>query len=174
LYERYKLNTQKKFIVYSIPKESAFDFIDGKNNYYLSSKQLYDDKSKMMFHVIHNWWALGTENTQTIYQTNAEIKNHVLMVKNNIIRFYDKKIGVIKDKLNYKNNSENKLRLDYLVISGNNLQRIEDVKKHFEFKLLIIDSSNPLWKAKKIIEECKKLNVNYYSVLHQGAFVADI
>ncbi|MFI5220437.1 MAG: ComEC/Rec2 family competence protein, partial [Bacteroidia bacterium] len=59
LYERYKLNTQKKFIVYSIPKESAFDFIDGKNNYYLSSEQLYDDKSKMMFHVIHNWWALG-------------------------------------------------------------------------------------------------------------------
>lgn len=173
LFESYSIAHHKKFIVYNVPKESAYDLIDGRNNYFIADKNLSGDHSKMMFHVIHNWWAIGTEKTDFIEFTGQMLKDKSVLIKNNFISFNDRKIGVIKDKWKGYNTQHKKIKLDYLVIAGNRFLKIEDLRKYFDFKLLIIDSSNPLWKANKIIEECKKLKVSYYSVLHSEAFVVN-
>ncbi|HKR05116.1 MAG TPA: hypothetical protein VJY62_10835, partial [Bacteroidia bacterium] len=65
-------------------------------------------------------------------------------------------------------------KVDYIILPGSNFQKVKGLTNYFDFKLLIIDSSNSLWRAEKLVKECKECHLNYYSVPHNGAFVADI
>jgi len=167
---------RKKIIVYDVRKESAYDFITPSKNYLIADSGLTKDQSRMMFHIIHNRWALGMDSSNIIYAHNPFFKNENLFVKNNFIQFYDKRILVLKNKLTsfQPGNTGLKLKLDYLILSGNKYQKIEYLKNYFDFKLLIIDSSNSMWRAEKLVKDCRESHVNYYSVQHNGAFVADI
>jgi competence protein ComEC len=174
--ESIQFKDRKKIIVYDVAEKSAYDFITPSKNYFIANSELINDKSKMMFHIIHNRWALGINTTKNFDLKNYMIKDEKLFTKNNFIQFYGKRVLVLKNKFNslHPETIKGKLKLDYLILAGNNYQKIKDLTNYFNFKLLIIDSSNSLWKAEKLVKECKECHVNCYSVPHHGAFVADI
>jgi competence protein ComEC len=176
LSESFSINSQKKIIVYNVSKKSAIDLIDSRENYFIAPPELVNDQSAMMFCVNHNQWALGLEETKNINSDNSYFKDEKVFVKNNFIQFFDKRILVLKNKFMSKYHSKlgEKLKLDYLILSGNNFQKIKELTNYFDFRMLIIDSSNSFWRAEKIIKECKENHINYFSVPHSGAFVADI
>jgi competence protein ComEC len=161
---------QKKLIIYNVPKTSAIDFINAKNNVLLTDTAFAHNESRLLFHVKHNWWDLGINNNQLI---SDNIKTNNLFIKDNFIQFYDKKIALIKAK-NESINKNNAITVDYLVVSNNANVRIKDLVKQYHSTLIIFDSSNSSYKIKKWKSECEKLNQKYYSVIDSGALTINI
>ncbi|CAN5266857.1 hypothetical protein BH20BAC1_BH20BAC1_16860 [soil metagenome] len=69
---------------------------------------------------------------------------------------------------------QGKIKIDYLVISGNPRLYMQDLLKTFDPAIIIFDGSNPLWKIEKWKKDCERLHLRFYSVPEQGAFIQDI
>lgn len=173
--ENYRSIKQKNFIVYNVSGVSAYNFIAGKTNIFKADSSLINNRNKMLFHITHNWENLKLNSTH-IYSTNynQQEKLNYLFKKKNFIQFYDKRFVFIDDVADIKYNSVKKLKVDYIVLSKNVKCKIEELVKTIECSSIIIDSSNSYYNDKRWIAECKKLNLNYYSVNQSGAFVVNI
>ena len=64
--------------------------------------------------------------------------------------------------------------IDGRIISKNPKIRIASLAQTFTCKLFVFDASNPAWKIEKWKEECKSLNLSWYSVSETGAFIYNI
>ena len=92
---------------------------------------------------------------------------------NKFYQFGNKKILLIDTAMNFEIPTH-KLDIDILVLSHNpkiNLARMTQV---FNFRLIIFDASNSLWKIDKWRKECEELHLRSYSVPEKGAFVLDL
>ncbi|MBL7105171.1 MAG: hypothetical protein ISS18_12650, partial [Bacteroidales bacterium] len=87
----------------------------------------------------------------------------------NFIQFYDKRLVIINPEFRFYP-TQNKMKVDYLVVSQNPDIKIAELTESFDFEQLIFDSSNRYWKINKWIEECSKTSVEYYDVKRQGAW----
>lgn len=173
LLESYQEINQKKFIVYNIPKISAYDFIQGKQVLLLADSSLIYNDSRLLFHLKHNWYDLGIkQQTMLNNKTVKKWGNNALFVKDNFVQFYHKRIAII-NALSTKNTKE-KINVDYLILSRNPQLKIADLAKHYVFKKIIIDSSNSNRKTNNWKKECDVMKINYYSVAESGAFIDDL
>lgn len=179
IFNKFQVLSNRKFIVYSINHHSAYDFIDGQSNYFITDSALIKDNKKINFHIQNNWCYLGViDNNLIALNDSMNIVNQQdslkpVFIKDNFIQFYDKRIVIVNDKT-YKLFSSGKLRTDYIILSNNARIAIKDIIKQFTFQQIIIDSSNSPWRTNKWMEECRELNISAYSVSISGAFIADL
>ncbi|MCB9363412.1 MAG: ComEC/Rec2 family competence protein [Flavobacteriales bacterium] len=170
---------QKKILIYNIPNYSAINFIDGKDNILLSDIKLYSNKSKLMYHLKNNWIAEGVKNEKVVDLDKLKkahllsniyrISNQNLFTKLNYFQYYNTKIAIIDE--NQHSVPVNKpLDIDLLIWTKNNKSSLSETLKSYRFKQLIIDSSNSNFTNEKLTKEAKELNINYWSVNHQGAY----
>ena len=172
--QSYYENKQKRFIVYSVPKASAMDFISGKKNILYADSSFAHNSSRLLFHVKHNWWNSGL-NENNILENNKEWKDEQLSIQENFIQFCGKRIVIIDDKFSVKNiSTENKINVDFVVLSKNPKLYIKDVTKVFSAKEIIIDGSNSNYRIQKWKLQCNDLGINCYSVAESGAFISEI
>jgi len=81
---------------------------------------------------------------------------------------------LINKKPENKYINEEKLKVDYLIISSNPYLKISEMLNLYEFDLLIFDSSNSFYSVRRWKDECRENNIEFYSVSESGAFVVDI
>jgi len=172
LFESHQQQTQRKFIVYNIKKTAAYDFVDGRKNTLVADSAFYSDENQLLFHVKHNWWEIGVEQTKFVDVKERTEQTPNLMLKDNFAQFYDKKIAVVD--CNTYSTIPSPFAVDFLIISGNPKLKIIDLRKQFDFSQIIIDSSNSKWRAEKWLKEAEELEIKVHSVLHQGAFSRNI
>lgn len=180
-YDKYQLLNQKKFMVYNIPKHTAINFIDGDDNILVSDIKLSNDKVK--FHVQNNWIDKGikSEKVVNLEQLKKEhlvsniykIDNKNLFTKRNYFQYYNYKIGII-DKNFTLFNPTKKITVDALIWTQNCKIPLEKINQHYDFKLLIIDSSNSTYISDKLVSACDSLKLECWSVLNDGAFGIDL
>ncbi|MFH1004265.1 MAG: ComEC/Rec2 family competence protein [Bacteroidota bacterium] len=162
---------QNIFVVYNIPKISAYDFSIGKENVLLADSSLICNNSKMLFHVKHNWWEKGITKHTVLYSNAVqEFANEKIFIKNRFVNIAGKKIIIINSIVKIDYTRKEKIKIDYIILSKNTKATIHDLQKLFEFKKVIIDSSNSNYKNEIWKEECKILKVNCYSVIDRGAY----
>ena len=167
-------NSQKRFIVYSVPKASAIDFISGKKNILYADSSFVNNSSRLLFHVKHNWWNSGL-NENKIVENNKEWSGEQLFIHKNFIQFCGKRILIIDDKFSVNDvSSENKINVDFIVISKNPKLYMADVAKVFSVKEIIIDGSNSNYRIQKWKSQCNNLGIDCYSVSENGAFISEI
>ena len=169
--EQSKEYTQKKIIVYNVPKTSAVDFIKSKSNILLTDSSFANNKSRLLFHVKHNWWELGLNNNKII-SDNLETK--LFQNKNNFIQFLNKKMLILKTAIEFKEKNENKLDLDYLIVSNNAQMSMQEINHLFRVKKIIFDSSNSEYQLRKWKKECVAMNQEYTSVTDSGALEIEL
>jgi competence protein ComEC len=179
LYEKYQNLTQKKIIIYNIPKQHAIDFISGEKHLFLADSMLIENKQAMLFHIIHNWWSIGMKTDEIIFKEKISEIPHAaddIFIQSQYILFENKKI-LIADK-NFDQTTRQsdadeirKMKIDYLIISDNSVKSIKEITSYIDCKKIIIDSSNSKFKAEKLIEESRTLGIACYSVPDKGAFV---
>lgn len=163
---------QDTIIVYNIPKVSAYDFTHGIETTLLADSSLLRNQRKMLFHIKPNWWNKNIEKEMLIQANNEiHITNTCLTVKKNHIQFHDKRVVVIATPPTIHPALHKKLHTDLIILSKNVKIKIQDLQKLFDFKKIIIDSSNSEWINQQWKEECRHLNITYYSVLDSGAYV---
>jgi competence protein ComEC len=164
--EQYTEYKQKKIMVYNIPKTSAIDFINGKNTVLLTDSVFAKNKSRLSFHIVHNWWDLGVTDSRVI---SADFKTETFQLTSGFIQFLDKRIMVLQHPIEFKSPDSEPLSLDYLIVSGNVKMTVQEIKQIFHAKMLIFDSSNSDSKIGKWKEECTALDQEYYAVKDEGA-----
>ena len=182
-YEYYINTNQKRFIIYNIKNESAYNFIDGKDNVLISSVKAEENNSGMMYNVKNNWIKSGVENEKIInikklgnkYMLRNIIKlnNKNIFIKNNYVKFYNTKMLLVNNKLNLTKSTK-RLKLDYIIVSNNTKIEMKELVKNYDAKIIIFDSSNSTKKCTNYKNQLIKLKQKYYDVNTEGAFVSKI
>ncbi len=173
VFEFYKEHSQKKFIVYCIPKMTGMDFIYGKSDVLVGDSALVHDESRMLFHIRHNWWDNGINENKVLERKKDSVINDVHLFRNsNYFEFYCKRIVLADSNLRLPRRfTGKKIDVDYIVLSGNPRLSIDRLSMIFSFRKLIIDASNSVYRAQRWAQRCSQLNVPCYSVYDSGAFI---
>ncbi len=171
---------QRRIIVYAINSETAYNFIDGKDNLFFSS--LSGNEKKLNYHVKNNWLTLGVNNEKLLdvramddshfFRNYLIIQNPHFFMKHNFIGFYDKKIVVFNRDYNIDNRTitDKKLKVNYILLSENAKIDIQTILRLFDFKKIILDASNARYKIEKWKEDCLSAGISCYVTPEQGAY----
>jgi hypothetical protein len=163
IYEKVVMQKQQYFVVYDVPNESAIDFVDGSENYFLATEKLNNDQSKMRFHIMHYRWEMRVQKSTLI--PNVFSKQNYFR-KGNYIQFFNTKILLWDTDFKVPNNVSN-MKFDFVIVSGKAKVNLESIN----YKQLVIDSSVPKYKWEQIKKECLKRDIPFYNVSTDGAFI---
>lgn len=166
--ETIEQSSQQKFIVYNVAETSAYDVIQGNQNYFYAPSLLINDKDKMLFNVEHNWWKNGV-NKQLLIPLDTLNSAHGIFY----LPFSEKKIFAINDLYRSETTYTKKIKSDFVILSENTEIQLEQIINYFNPELIIFDSSNSYKTCRKWALACKKSGVKFYDVALQGAFVAE-
>jgi competence protein ComEC len=171
--ENYFQYKQKKFVVYAVNKNYAYDFIIGKENLLFAPKELRENYSAMQFHIMHNWWENDImKNSYAEYNKEMESKRQSYFFQyKNYLFFNNKRIVVINNKLP-QNKIENRLNVDYVIITkGNKINSLAQIQRLFNTKVIIADGTISKSKIAHLKKEKVNRNTVFHSVTENGAFV---
>lgn len=172
---------QKYFIVYNINKVTAINVIEGRKNVVFASLDSTTTK-QIEFSAKNNWLKKGLESEkyinlksgqESVLSNVAATDNTSVFYKRKFISFGEYKAFVVDDEFNALILDENykKPQVDFLILSNNPDLSLIDMSEYFNFKQIIIASSNSQknlnnWKA-----ENDNLKLDIFDVAEQGAFV---
>jgi competence protein ComEC len=161
----WNLYQQKKIIVFNILQHKAIQFIDRNNFYYAGDNEVVQDK------LLNNY---NLKPVRIAFQLNDTCTKPVqLFVKNNFFQFHSNRLLVI-DSSNCDFQSDEKMKIDYIIISKNPQIKITQIAKNFDCKNYIFDASNSPYKIEQWKKECEELHLHFHSVLEQGAIVINL
>lgn len=171
---------QQKIVFYSINKQSAIGFINGKEQILIADSVLLNDKAAIKFQLDGTRTLLGLTSTKnialdTIVQSNQNLPPNFKELRNrgNNFLFQNKRIVII-DSIPTIRGSCIKLKVDYLVLKNNPKFKIRNLQQLYEPKCVIIDGTNSFYKTEKWMTELKKAGINAYSVKKSGAYVVEL
>ena len=99
-------------------------------------------------------------NDATIISPNQNISLPYLKKQGPVVQFYDKRI-IIFDKRLQNRLLPQKLKTNYLYITGNPHLSLFEINRSYEYQVLIIDGSNSNQTILKFEGDAKRLHVNY-------------
>jgi len=161
----YTIRHESGLIVYNIPKTSAIEFYSGQQNKLFINKQ-NEELTELIPFNFHPFWDFQQINHPEIIQ--KEITNENLF---NSFKFQNQKIVQINKSELFRHESSVPFKTDILILSENLNIQMKDLKKYFDFSLVIFDSSNSENKIKKWKNDCRAYGIDYYSVPESGAFI---
>lgn len=150
-----KNDRTKKLVVYHISGKKAIAFILQRHVYYDFDTALSNNDILMRYNVRDHWWQCGVVDEKTVdsaklgyvlsfgrmYAVNGK---HILQI--------DKQMP----------DDIGRLKADIIILSSNNRNTIEDIKRKVDFKELVFDTSNTPAHIKHWIEDCEAQKVKYY------------
>jgi competence protein ComEC len=172
---------QKYFIVYNINKVTAINIIEGRKNVVLASLDSTTTK-QIEFSAKNNWLKKGLESEkyinlksgqESVLSNVAATDNTSVFYKRKLISFGSYKAIVVEDDFGALILDENykKPKVDYLILSNNPNFRLAEMLEYFDFKQIIISSSNSQKNIDKWNAENDSLKLDIFDVAEKGAFV---
>jgi hypothetical protein len=171
LLSQYNRHDQKELIIYNIPNSSVINYIEGENNllFYNGNEKITNEIRRYT----EEFWLSKGFKSHTAYKLPSikKRKGRAVLLYNNFIKHDGAKIGYICDKELIENlNPNTKLELDYLILAENVRVSIQELRKYFDFEMVILDSSNSYYRREALASELKKEEIDYHSVQDEGAF----
>jgi hypothetical protein len=136
------LQSESKIIVYHIPDQSCIELVDRRNGIMLVNDLSEDLKSKINYHTTNH--ILKERRKTEIYDfTNFSVK-FSSYVEDGILLFAwnGNSIAIIHDKCFIE--SLGSIPIDYLIVTGNNLNVNDYLNKNLNVEQVIWDSSNSI------------------------------
>ena len=169
---KYDVLNQKRLAIYSINKCSAYDFINGNDHALLVDSMFLKDDKKLNYHLDNSRISWGLDKNYSSIDISFESENLGLFYDGQFGGFGSHTFMRIDDKIPF--DAGNPIKLDFVIISGKKKIDLKKLIKVIRFERLIIDSSVPWWKQKSLSEQAEELNLNYFNVSEQGAFLLEI
>ncbi len=159
-WRQYQSISSSKMIVFSDNRTPIVNFIDGKKNYVYTSDEL-----KAM-NVGNAYWRSSLLETPDFIQRNEWFED-------GFAEFKGKRILVLKDDLLRYKQSDQPLKVDYLIISNRLKPRINEILELVVPQKIIVDKSISQWYTNSVKEACEERGIAFYSVAENGAYVED-
>lgn len=173
-FRNYHLVKQEKMVVYSINRQSAVEFIQGRNSICLLDSTLFPDQKKQNYHLKNarvNW---GLSEQNSLLNKEILTGEFPLWFDSEFGLFGNKKFVIVDGRREFYDNKGQKLKVDILVITGRKRLNMQVIASCFEFDTMILDGSVPYWKRKRLIEEAESRGLKYYDVSQDGAYILDL
>lgn len=175
---------QKYFIVYNVNKASAINVIDGSENVLFANLDSVSS-GDIEFSAKNNWLKKGLEEekyvnlssgTESILSNIAAINDRNIFFKKKFISFDGLKAFVLDNSFRYLIADEgfNKITVDYIILSNSPGIKLSELRQYFNFKTVIIDSSNKNSSVELWMQENKESGLDIYNVKSEGAFVKEL
>ena len=163
---------QKSIIIYSTSRNTAIDFVCGKEHVLLCDTSLINNPSIANFSIENNLIAEGVYKNGYLLPCDVPFYENQYMKKcANMISFGGKTIAFFDKNSTFGVELPYRSHLDYFIIYGRDRVDVEKVLNCYLVDLLIIDGSVPDYLREKIIEKADALGQDYYDVKKSGAFV---
>lgn len=183
LWQSVEASSQKTLVVYNISKTTAINIIDGTDNIMFANLDSIQPE-KIEFTAKNNWLKKGLDREkyvnlssgkENLLSTITTIDNRKVFFKHKFIDYDGLKLYVLDDNfMPIDDESFGKVDVDYVVLADSPYVTLEEVAEHFNFKKIIIASSNSIsrceaWNAEKVA-----LGYDVHDVRNDGAFIVTI
>jgi competence protein ComEC len=178
LFHSVQAQMQKYLVVYNIDKVTAINIIDGRDNVLFANlNKVENDRIKLT--AKNNWLKKGLDSEKyinlsfckdNILSNIATIDNRRIFFKKKFIGFEGLRVFVLDESFVFPVLDE-KLQVDYIVLSNNANVELKDICSIFDFQEIIIDSSNSSYVIEKWLNENTSENLKLHNVKSEGAFV---
>lgn len=170
-YNKSRILNQKKLVIYSINKHSAYDFINGNQHVLLIDSTL--TSSSLNYQLKNSRTKWGIDDANHVIPTSDTIINNMVRLSDNFILFEDM-IILLTDGNEIYYPTKSKLELDLVIISGKKKPNVKQLLSVFDFKKVVIDSSVPRWNQKSIAAMFKAKGISCHNVNKEGALVIEL
>lgn len=161
----------RELVVYDVYKHTAIDIFEGKKVVTILSANV--DEKSLLYATEGHRFAMGMDEIHSIsLASNEPHEVGSVFFKNKFLQFDELRMFIITGPIHF--DLEEKMKLDYVLVSSSPKIFIEEIQAAFEFEKIIFDSSNKKWKVAEWKEKCEALNIEYYDVAEEGAFVFDL
>ncbi len=184
LYRKYNIYMQKEIVIFSVNEHTVLSFVYGRHNLLVTDSNA-EINDNILSGLAHNY----RDSHGTYYMRNKSIgeltMNKLLFDANNriscrslfgnpVFNFCGERILLLCDThlLEYKGN--NKFRVDYIIITGDLMVNICRITGLFDFKQIIVDSSNDFRTQEYWKDMCKANGINTYIISETGAFISKL
>ena len=164
-YAGWQYNSQRKLVVYNVPKYQAIDIICGKSYQFIGDSLLQRDGVLRNFHV---------KPTRIALQLNRQLDSLPGLNRNSF--FYQlgqTRFAVIDRSLSFLPGTK-KIKVDFIILSHDPDINIAELAMVFDCSLFVFDASNRLWKIERWQKACEALHLQGYSIPERGAFISSL
>lgn len=177
---KYNHYQQNKVFVYNVRKSTAINFIHGRRNLLLAD--MPQNNQNLKYAAQNNWLKIKAGSPQILpvslfdstlnYSSIAhKISDYNLVIQNSFIKFHNTTFLILRRKNNFAEYiPKQKLKVDYIILTGNVFVSLVDLKEKYDFKGIIIDSSNSYSSNRRWMNESSTYSIPCYSVIDNGAF----
>ncbi len=176
---RGRQENQRWMVVNCLNGISALNLISGHRSLLLADPDSAVTASMLSYCLYDFWIERGVENTVALRNPFSDAGDELLtlpgawiqrhfMGENLFIAFAEKRLLWLKG-LKECDNIDYRLRVDCLVVSGTVPVDLDNLRRYFDFPLLVIDSSNAPFRVRKWKDTCLKNNVMCWDVNTRGA-----
>jgi competence protein ComEC len=151
---------KKRVVVYNVYKHSVISFMDGHSLYRFQSADV-DDKS-ILFNVKGHENALRVQQRQVL-NIGGTVKNETIYSNGNIV-YFNEKIFLIIDETFDIERITTKLKVDYVILTGNPRLFLKDLIAKIDCQQIIVDASNSQKKIGYWKKDAAEFGVNLYDV----------
>ncbi len=144
--------------IYKVPHHSAMDLIDHGQAYFFTDSVLIKNASSIRFHIHPNRLQHGVAIVNAIDPGIAQGYRSFTWHGKSILQILN------------GNTIPMGMTVDYLFVSNNAVRNLSSLAS-IHASQIILDSSNSYYFAGRLLDQAAKLNINLYSVWHEGAFV---
>lgn len=155
---------QRAIQVYQVPRKMAIELIQGRSFIPVYDSSLVLDAATQDYHLKPAHILFRTQKTDRL----SELRSF-----DRLYNFHGKRIMIVDRQMKMLNHNK-KMKIDIIIYSGNPLISIDQLLNHFEVSLLIIDSSNSEFRARKWSNDCMMRGLPVHSVPEQGAIRINI
>ncbi|MBK8847139.1 MAG: ComEC family competence protein [Bacteroidetes bacterium] len=169
VYESFEQMNQRKFMVYAVNKHSAYQIVNSRKHIFIADSNLLADKGRLLFHIYHHWWAIGTQ--EQLLPMHENFKSDLLLKNDNLCATANKLIYQIrsnKDKISLTK------RIDYCIVSNNAFYGLKNTLDNTSPELVIIDKSNSRYQSDRMEKLLSEKKVKFYNVYKQGYFETNL
>lgn len=160
---------REELIVYSVPRMSALSFNTFGNAVLLSDSIQSPSHTQYKFCIENDARAKKTDNQFVTFSEQQTLYRQSLFKSGNFLYFKGQKFYILKkgQKLYATNN---KMKVNYLLLSNSPSLSPEKVGAALDFDFVIIDESNSIYCENRWIEFCEKAHIPYHSTRQLGFF----
>ena len=159
-------SSQEYFIIHHIPNTSAINISHGNKSVLYFNKEISCTDKNFNYNITPFLKYHEIKSFKTYIADDSKLFENINFFNHTIIHITNNKL------LQYK--PTQRLKADYLILSENVNISIAKLKEYFDFKEILFDSSNSMYKTQQWEKECTQHAIKYYNVLTQGAFILSL
>ena len=164
-YAGWLYNSQRKLVVYNVPKCQAIDIICGEKYQFIGDSILLQEGVLRNFHI---------KPTRIALQLNMRKDNLPGLYRSPFIyQFGQTRFGVIDRSMTFVGGLE-KIKVNFIILSHDPDINIGELAMVFNCRLFVFDASNRLWKIERWLKQCDALHLQGYSIPERGAFISSL